>query len=264
MNTSSTGAKRPAHKGEDTIHLLQVDEHLAAAIPKEDRALAAHNLVVPAMRLEPGRAVRLENDPGRGGMLLVDGFMTRDVEYAGQRSRELLGTGDLLRPWDLERDYHPPFSDAGFTVMEPTTLALLDDHFLRFGARWPMLVDELLQRATQRSRWLAIRLAIGGLTRIDERVLLFLWHAAGRWGQVTPDGIALRFCLTHEAIGELIGAERPSVTTAVSRLRREGRLICRRERAGTAFILVGDPPAGRTRNPARQNDEGAAHRRPLT
>jgi len=249
MHMNRTAAKETTGEAGDTIHLLEVDEDLAAAIPEEDRELAARNLVVPVQHLEPGRATGLEQDPQPGGMLLIDGFMTRDVEFAGQRSRELLGTGDLLRPWDIERDYHPPFSDAGFTVMEPTTLALLDDRVLRFGARWPMLVDELLRRATQRSRWLAIRLAIGGVTRIDERVLLFLWHAAGRWGQVTPAGIALRFQLTHAVLAELIGAERPSVTSALSRLRRSGCLICERGTTGTAFILVGDPPGGVSQEP---------------
>lgn len=244
MCMESAIATKLVDEARDTIHLLEVDEHLAEAIPEQDRDLAARNLVAPALRLEPGNALGLEHDLHRGGMLLVEGFMTRDVEYAGQRSRELLGAGDILRPWDLERDYHPPFSNAGFTTMEPTTLALLDDRVLRFGARWPMLVDELLRRATQRSRWLAIRLAIGGLTRIDQRVLLFLWHAAGRWGQVTPAGIELQFRLTHEVLSELIGAERPSVTSALSSLRHQGLLICERGRAGTAFILVGDPPGG--------------------
>lgn len=250
MSTNGATPTLQADESRETVALLEVDEHLAEAVPEEDRELATRNLVAPVLHLEPGSALGLEQDPHRGGMLLVDGFMTRDVDYAGQRSRELLGSGDLLRPRDRERDYHPPFSEAGFTVMEPSTLALLDDRVLRFGARWPRLVDELLLRATHRSRWLAIRLAIGGLTRIDERVHLFLWHAAGRWGQVTRDGIALQFHLTHEVLAELIGAERPSVTSAISRLRREGLLICERGRTGTAFTLVGDPPGGADPPPA--------------
>jgi CTP:molybdopterin cytidylyltransferase MocA len=49
----------------------------------------------------------------------------------------------------------------------------------------------------------------------------------------------LELPLTHQVLGRLVGAQRPSVTTALSDLARRG-VIERREDG--AWILHGDPP----------------------
>jgi hypothetical protein len=225
----------------ERVRLVDLDEDLAASIPEEDRAIASQNLAASLTTLEPGPIESLEElvEPDCVGLLIVDGLLTRDVEFAGSRSRELLGGGDVLRPWDREQDYMAPFASAGFTVLEPARVAHLDERLLRLGARWPTLVDELIRRAIQRSRGLAIRLAIGETTRIDERLMLFLWYAAGRWGRVTQEGVLVPFGLTHEVLAELIGAQRPSVTTAISDLRRQERLETRAD----GFLLLDQPPS---------------------
>lgn len=239
----STGDQSEAGTRE-YVRLLAVDADLAEAVPAEERALAGRKLVAPVQRFEPG-------DPGIPGcapdnclgLLMLDGFLTRDVVFAGQRSRELLGAGDLLRPGDREDDFLPPFAESSFTVLIPSALALLHPRLLTLGARWPRLVEELMHRIMRRSRWLAIRLAINNLNRVDERLLLFFWHAAGRWGRITQDGVALRLTLTHEMLAELIGAQRPSVTTALSTLKREGKLRFRSGSRGSSdFVLLGNPP----------------------
>lgn len=225
------------------IELLDVDQDLARSVPEDEQGVARANLTVPALRLEPGgRGLAGLGEPDCVGLLLIEGFVTRDVEFAGRRSRELLGSGDLLRPWDLEMDFMPPFAESSFTVMEPSTLAYLDRRILRLGARWPDLVDQLVRRAMHRSRWLAIRLAIGSVNKVSRRLLLFFWHAAGRWGRVTPRGVELPFVLTHGVLAELVGARRPSVTTALTELQREGALITDRADRGTRFTLRREPP----------------------
>jgi CRP/FNR family cyclic AMP-dependent transcriptional regulator len=66
-----------------------------------------------------------------------------------------------------------------------------------------------------------------------------MWYLADRWGKVTPDGVHLPLRLTHQTLGRLVGAQRPSVTTALKQLAAEGRLT--REGDGT-WMLHGDPP----------------------
>jgi CRP-like cAMP-binding protein len=88
-----------------------------------------------------------------------------------------------------------------------------------------------------------VRLAIGSITRVDQRLLLFFWYAAGRWGRVGPDGTRVPFDLTHELLGELVGARRPSVTSALGELRDRGEL----ERSSDGWLLRGAPPADVTR-----------------
>ena len=81
--------------------------------------------------------------------------------------------------------------------------------------------------------------AIAQMTRVDDRVLMLLWHLSERWGRVRRDGILLPLRLPHKAIARLIGARRPSVTTAIGALERRGDL---ERRADGAWLLVGPPP----------------------
>jgi hypothetical protein len=46
--------------------------------------------------------------------------------------------------------------------------------------------------------------------------------------------------LTHRSLANVVGARRPSVTTALSELQRRGRLA----RVDTGWLLLGRPPAG--------------------
>jgi CRP/FNR family transcriptional regulator, cyclic AMP receptor protein len=55
---------------------------------------------------------------------------------------------------------------------------------------------------------------------------------------VRPDGTLVGLRLTHELIGYLVGARRPSVSTALGRLQRDGRL----RREGRHWLLLGEPP----------------------
>ena len=88
-----------------TINLLDVEPDLADGLNPHERAAAARVLAVPSQVLEPGPW-----DPHEAlgdiypvvGLLLVDGMVTRDLVFAGRTTTELLGSGDILRPWDDE------------------------------------------------------------------------------------------------------------------------------------------------------------------
>jgi CRP-like cAMP-binding protein len=225
--------------GTRMVRLLEVDPDLAGDIPEDELEAARGAIVARVASLEPGSWDGSAVEPKYAGLLVLEGLISRDVSFGGQSSRELLGPRDVLRPWDVEPDYLPPFSSSTWTVYEPTSVAELDRGLLRIGARWPQLVEELLRRTMERSRWLAIRLAISSATRVDDRLLLLLWHAAGRWGQVTPQGAQVSLPLTHEDLAGLVGARRPSVSTALTQLRERGEIEVR----DGAWILLGEPPA---------------------
>ena len=63
------------------------------------------------------------------------------------------------------------------------------------------------------------------LPRVHERVLALLSHLATRWGRVTPDGVALLLPVTHEVLGRLVGAQRPTVSLALTELRNDGLVV---------------------------------------
>ena len=98
---------------------------------------------------------------------------------------------------------------------------------------------ELFNRGTRRAHHLAVALAIAHHQRVEDRLLLTLWHLAERWGKVTPDGIVVPLPLSHQRLAEIVGAHRPSVTTAMGGLAKAGR-VSRREDGN--WLLHGDPP----------------------
>jgi CRP/FNR family cyclic AMP-dependent transcriptional regulator len=64
--------------------------------------------------------------------------------------------------------------------------------------------------------------AISCQPRLEVRLVLFLWHLAARWGRVEPTGIRLMLPLTHRLLGQLVAAERPSISHALGRLADAG------------------------------------------
>lgn len=98
---------------------------------------------------------------------------------------------------------------------------------------------ELFNRGTRRAHHLAVALAIAHHQRVEDRLLLTLWHLAERWGRVHPDGIVLPLPLGHQRLADLVGAHRPTVTTALGDLARAGT-VSRRDHGD--WVLHGPPP----------------------
>jgi hypothetical protein len=94
------------------------------------------------------------------------------------------------------------------------------------------------------------------MRRVDDRLLMVLWHFADRWGRVTPNGVQIDIALTHRLLALVVGARRPSVTASVRELMQSGRI---EPQPGSRWLLHGDPPAE-----LRELHEHAAdHERPL-
>jgi CRP-like cAMP-binding protein len=225
------------------IRLLEAQPDLGEGLEGDALAEARRHVVALLDRVDPGPwepAGRYTVDPAFFGLLLVDGMIARDIELGGRRCSELLGPGDLLRPWEYDDgDFASVPSESAWNVLEPSRVAVLDGRFARVACRYPELVTRLIGRTLRRSRWLAILLTISSMPRVDARVQALLWHLADRWGHVTLDGVVVPARLTHEMIGRLVGAHRPSVTTALSELARTNRI----RRLPHGWLLLGDPPA---------------------
>jgi CRP-like cAMP-binding protein len=225
------------------IRLLEAQPDLAEGLTGDDLAQARQHLVALLDSVESGPwepAGRYPLDPAFMGLLVVDGVLARDVELGGRRCSELLGPGDLLRPWEYDDgDLASVPSVSTWHVLEPARVAVLDGRFARVACRYPELVSKLIGRSLRRSRWLSILLTISSMPRVDARLQALLWHLADRWGHVTLDGVVVPVPLTHDMIGRLVGAHRPSVTTALSELTRSDRI----RRLPQGWLLLGDPPA---------------------
>jgi CRP/FNR family cyclic AMP-dependent transcriptional regulator len=222
------------------ISLLDADPELGEALAGDERSLAARALTVQSRVLDPGPWDPHEefgDEPPTVGLLVLDGILTRDVVFAGRTTTEALGGGDVLRPWDddLQLDVLP-FA-ASWHVHVPSRVAILDARFALASGRWPALAAAVGARHVRRSRGLAFQRAMAQLPRIDDRVLVLLWSLAERWGRVGPTGVRLPLPLPHRTLATLVGARRPSVTTALSGLARGGLV----ERTPDGWLLHGNP-----------------------
>lgn len=220
------------------IRLFELDPDLLALIPERDADVARRIVVVPSVRVPTGTWDQSEIGSPRWGAVVLAGLVARQVVVAGTAAAELVGAGDVVNV-DAGSPDEVVASTAEWTVLEALHLALLDDRFGQAVRRWPELSACLLQRTERRAARLAVYQAISHLTRVDTRVLVMLWTLAGRWGRVTPDGIALPLRLTHRTLARLVGARRPSVTTAMTELSRRN-LVVRRDDG--SWLLHGPPP----------------------
>jgi CRP/FNR family transcriptional regulator, cyclic AMP receptor protein len=226
----------------EIVRVLELEPDLAAALPPEEQALATAAAVARVDLLDRGEWRGADEYPqaaGHLGLLILEGLMARTVDVGSRSCVELLGPGDILRPWvTVAADSSVPL-EASWTVVDPVRLAVLDRRFAATMARYPEVAGAILDRVMARSRWLSFHLAVCNLTRVDARLHVMFWHFADRWGRVTPQGVRVPIPLTHRLLAGVVCSQRPTVTTALGLLRRDGTL----ERlADGTWLLRGEPP----------------------
>jgi CRP/FNR family cyclic AMP-dependent transcriptional regulator len=226
----------------ETARLLDADPDLGVLLSSARREQAERELVVRTHRLRVGAwdVTGLEGVmAGHLGLLIVQGVLSRELLVADVVSTELLGPGDLVRPWPSASRTSLLPAAVVWSVLSPVTLAVLDQRFAAEAARYPELTAALFDRLSERSARLATTQAISQLTCVDRRLTALFWHLAERWGRVSVNGVIVPLALTHRLLGQLVGARRPTVSTALSKLADRGELL--RQPDGS-WLLRGDPP----------------------
>jgi len=221
--------------------LLDLDPDLGLLLGEDRVDAARHELRVAVHALDAGPwdADKLASaSPGHVGMLVLDGVIAREVLVSDTVSTELLGPGDVIRPWRLHDSSSLLRHQVRFSVLARTRFALLDRRFGVELTRYPEVMVAVVDRVNERALRLAITQAISQLNRVDRRLLALFWHLAERWGRMTADGVALPMTLSHRMLGQLIGARRPTVSTALGELAKQGELARRDD--GT-WLLTGAP-----------------------
>jgi CRP/FNR family cyclic AMP-dependent transcriptional regulator len=220
-------------------YVLREDPELADAIPVERREQALEDCTAPVFWIQPGPWAGRGSLGFRGGIgvLVLGGLMIRRVGIEGRFGAEVIGEGDLLRPNEESVSPLLPLTTE-WSIVLPTRVAALDRTFEQCIAQYPELARALVARAIQRSKNLAVNMAIVHQARVDVRLHMLLWHLAARWGRVRTDGTVLRLRLTHATLADLVAARRPTVTTALSELSRRGLVST----DGESWVLSGEAP----------------------
>jgi CRP-like cAMP-binding protein len=224
------------------VAVLDVDPELAQDLTGDRLAAARAAAVAPVAALPrgPWRPPARAGAGGYLGLLVLDGLLTRTIRLLGRTSMQLLGAEDLLRPWDDDAAIGSVPRSVTWAVHEPARVAILDRGFAERVAPWPEIGGALIARALRHGSRLDSHLAILENPSVEQRTLLFLWHLADRWGRVGPDGVQVPVRVTHETLGRLVRAQRPSVTRAVNQLAARGALS---RGADGCWVLHGEPPS---------------------
>jgi CRP/FNR family transcriptional regulator, cyclic AMP receptor protein len=239
--------------------LLDLDPDLGGELTAERFAIARSQLMVRVARLPRGEwacDTLASISPQNVGLLTIEGVIAREVLLEDTVSTELLGPGDVLRPWTGDPNPHLLQQQVRWQVLADARVALLSRATGIALARFPEINAAVVERVCARAHRLATMQAISHVNSVERRLQALFWHLAERWGRVTPDGIVVPLALSHRLLGELVGARRPTVTTAIHTLERDGKLL---RRADATWLLTGEP----TGTPATEVRRVIAHRRRL-
>lgn len=234
------------------VNLLEADSALATGLTPRAQQAAALSLDVRVRHAEPGewRPEELGLGADSLGLLVTRGVVARCVQINHRGAAELLGSGDLLRPWHHNE---PPFATR-WKVLDRLSFAVLDGEATRRIARYPRVLLTLIDRELERSRRMTERCATAQLACAEERLRVELGRLAQRWGTPVRGGTALPLSLTHEILGYLIGTRRQTVTTALSEMTRTGK-IAPLQCSGWLLLRDGDPSA--SPSPGRDQSSSA-------
>jgi CRP/FNR family transcriptional regulator, cyclic AMP receptor protein len=201
-------------------YLLDADDELAEDLDLRERFTARQHITARVLRAEAGPCALAPwlAAVGRGpGLLILDGLLAANTRVTNRITTELLGSGDLLQPPATHADELVERVET-WRALCPARLALLDGEFADRAQPWPPVAHALLRRTERRAEDLSVLRAICCEPRLEVRLVLLLWHLAGRWGHVETGGIHLTLPLTHRLLGQLVAAERPSISHALARL----------------------------------------------
>ena len=213
-------------------------------------------LWMPVVEIErgPWRNVRsLAGHPADIGVLLVSGLVARELRIDETPSAELLGSGDIIRRADAggAGTLEPPLA---WTALKTTRAAVLDRSVAATFYRYPELMMAVLDRISAHAQRLSLTQAISHLTGVNRRLEALFWQLADRWGKVTTRGVVVPLHLSHRVLASLVGARRPTVSTALAQLADTGRVVTH---PSGGWLLTGGPPAT-----DRHDDGFVEHRAP--
>lgn len=227
-----------------TVRLLDADPSLARGIPRRELDEAREKLTAEVLTIEPGaweEARKRPSSPIFLGYLILDGIFTREILVSSRPSIELLGPGDLIRPWVVPHALDAMHVTDEWSLLSTGKVAVISEDFHQQAQNFPSVITVLMDRVVARARWLGFHVAVCQLPRIDHRLLLTFRYAAERWGIKEPQGVRIPIRLSHRSLAALIGARRPKITAAIGTLTDRGLIQQAKDGTWTFFAADIDP-----------------------
>jgi CRP/FNR family cyclic AMP-dependent transcriptional regulator len=207
------------------IRLLDIEPDLLQYLSSDDRD-RLESITLAVVPLPEGQSLALTEflaEYRSFSAILQTGMVLHDLQLGAQPGIRLLGPGEVVSL--REAPASPMLVTSSYRAIPDTTLVLLRSDFLLAARQAPGLIVGLQSRLAEQIERLATQLVICQLPRVEDRLLAMLWLLAESWGRVTPSGTTLPLSLTHELLGAMIGARRPTVTLALGELAGRGALV---------------------------------------
>src|SRR5437763_4087669 len=253
------------------IRLLEIEPDLLQFLSSDDRD-RLESITLAVGQLPGGQSLALSEclaEQRAFGAIVHTGMVLHDLQLGAQPGIRLVAPGEVVSL--RQAPASPMLATSSYRAIPDTTLVLLRSDFLLASRQAPGLVVGLQSRVAEQLERLATQLVICQLPRVEDRLLAMMWLLAESWGRVTPSGTTLPLSLTHELLGAMIGARRPTVTLALGELADRGALVhqdrgwllLERPKQPSGTLTVLDPPqqldyatSGWAESAARADDAG--------
>lgn len=228
VTSSDPARQEPPRDRTPVVSLAALLPDVMSSIPEDDRALAERALLAPRLSARDKDLVDVLAAAPRDafGFFLVEGVVLKETTLATRSALELLNAGDILAPVLGEARQRGSRAVSRYVAQGPVTLAVLGDRFRAASRRWPQVGDDLHDRLARQTHRASAHVAMLHASRVEERIVLLFEDLGERCGRMTTDGVVIDISLTHDIIGRLVGAQRPTVTLALQTLAGAG-VLCR-------------------------------------
>jgi CRP-like cAMP-binding protein len=218
------------------VPLVSLEPDMVRLLGPDDRQAIAP-LTVPVFDVSdrPVMVTELLDRHHAFAAVVHRGMLLHTLQIGAQPGMRVLGPGDVVGIRDAPGT--TPFGPSVYRASASTQLALLGNDFLLGVRRSPRLLIGLHVGLAEQMERLTTQLVICQLPRVEDRILAMLWLLANTWGRVTAAGTILPLSLTHELLGALVGARRPTVTLALSELVDRGAVL----RQDRGWLLLQHP-----------------------
>jgi hypothetical protein len=232
----------------ESIRLLEVDPDLFGFLTPEEECAAAR-LTLPVLTVTHADieiSTQVEHAKAFAALVL-DGMLVHRVRIGDHPALRLFGPADVLC---FGGEPSPIIvAESRCSSLSQTRLALLGGNLLIAARRFPQIVQGLSARIAEQSQRDAAHLAASQLPRVEQRLIAIMWLLAEKWGYVSAAGTVLPLAFTHETLGALIGARRPTVTLALRQLAERGQLLKHHH----GWLIIEPPPGSCNQAPLPTN-----------
>jgi 5-methyltetrahydrofolate--homocysteine methyltransferase len=195
-----------------------------AALDREFLKLAQDVPSAQFVRYGKGDVLHWQGDPVEAILVVQNGAIkVSSVSADGRTSTySVLGSGSLIgaEPYLLGQS-HETLAEA---IEDTQVIALQTGEFQRVLATDPGFSLLVMKKLAQDAHSLSCKVRDWALLDVQQRIKSSLVELANDHGIVSGKGIRIDLDLTHEEIGEMVAANRTTITACLSELRRQGYL----------------------------------------